>query len=270
MGNALQVANVNGVDGHAGIKTDYSNFAPRVGFSASLTPTTVLRGGYGLSFFPGNYTSNADLKNAPFTSVYSPNCQSTHRCQHRGGQQRPWRAESHPAPALNLPKHLRRRHPAAHPAKHQQPGPLLHGRNRKLPQRPHPAVQPANRAAVRRQRTHRRLCRQHRSAPARNHQRHQRTQALRSGPQPRRQRPAALENPPQPRRCRLPAERRHFQLQRAADLLPASPHPRPRLRCKLHLGQGALRHHRLLGRGWRTQLGQRRPHPHQPDRIWCG
>ena len=77
IGNALQVANVNGVDGHAGIKTDYSNFAPRVGFSASLSPQTVLRGGYGLSFFPGNYTSNADLKNAPFTSVYSPNCQST-------------------------------------------------------------------------------------------------------------------------------------------------------------------------------------------------
>jgi len=37
----------------------------------------VLRGGYGLSFFPGNYTSNADLKNAPFVSVFSPNCQST-------------------------------------------------------------------------------------------------------------------------------------------------------------------------------------------------
>jgi hypothetical protein len=75
--SALKIANVNGVDGHAGIKTDYSNFAPRIGFSASLLPKTVLRGGYGLSFFPGNYTSNADLKNAPFVSVFSPNCQST-------------------------------------------------------------------------------------------------------------------------------------------------------------------------------------------------
>lgn len=75
--NALEVANVNGADGHAGIPTDYSNFAPRVGFSFSLTPATVVRGGYGLSFFPGNYTSNADLKNAPFTSVFSPNCQSS-------------------------------------------------------------------------------------------------------------------------------------------------------------------------------------------------
>ena len=42
-----------------------------------MAPTTVLRGGYGLSYFPGNYTSNGDLKNAPFTSVYSPSCQST-------------------------------------------------------------------------------------------------------------------------------------------------------------------------------------------------
>ena len=72
--NALQVANVNGVNANAGIKTDYSNAAPRVGFSYSAAPTTVLRGGYGLSYFPGNYTSNFDLKNAPFVSVFSPNC----------------------------------------------------------------------------------------------------------------------------------------------------------------------------------------------------
>ena len=74
IGKDLEIAGTNGVDGHAGIKTDYSNVAPRVGFSFSLTPSMVLRGGYGLSFFPGNYTSNADLKNAPFVSVYSPNC----------------------------------------------------------------------------------------------------------------------------------------------------------------------------------------------------
>jgi hypothetical protein len=72
--SALQVANVNGVNANAGIKTDYSNFAPRIGFAYSLRPNTVLRGGYGLSYFPGNYTSNFDLKNAPFVSVYSPSC----------------------------------------------------------------------------------------------------------------------------------------------------------------------------------------------------
>ena len=74
---ALKIANVNGVDSKANIPTDHSNVAPRVGFSLSVTPTLVVRGGYGLSFFPGNYTSNADLKNAPFTSIFSPSCQST-------------------------------------------------------------------------------------------------------------------------------------------------------------------------------------------------
>jgi outer membrane receptor protein involved in Fe transport len=38
---ALKVPGVNGVDGHVNIPTDYSNFAPRLGFSLSLTPLTV-------------------------------------------------------------------------------------------------------------------------------------------------------------------------------------------------------------------------------------
>jgi hypothetical protein len=74
--SALEVAGVNGVSNTAGIQSTHSDFAPRLGFSYSLRPDTVVRGGYGLSFFPGNYTSNADLKNAPFTSVYGPNCES--------------------------------------------------------------------------------------------------------------------------------------------------------------------------------------------------
>ncbi len=76
IGEALEVAGVNGVSSTAGIQTDYSNAAPRVGFAYSVTPSTVVRGGYGLSYFPGNYTSNFDLKNAPFVSVFSPNCLS--------------------------------------------------------------------------------------------------------------------------------------------------------------------------------------------------
>jgi hypothetical protein len=74
---ALKVASTGGVNAQVNIPTDYSNVAPRLGFSISLTPTIVVRGGYGLSFFPGNLTSNADLKNAPFTSIFSPACQST-------------------------------------------------------------------------------------------------------------------------------------------------------------------------------------------------
>jgi hypothetical protein len=79
--SALKIAGVNGVDSKVNIPTDYSNAAPRVGFSYSATPSIVIRGGYGLSYFPGNYTSNADLKNAPFTSVFSPNCQSSRAVQ---------------------------------------------------------------------------------------------------------------------------------------------------------------------------------------------
>jgi hypothetical protein len=75
--SALKIAGVNGVSDTAGIPTQHNNVAPRVGFAYSATPTTVVRGGYGLSYFPGNYTSNGDLKNAPFTSVYQPSCQST-------------------------------------------------------------------------------------------------------------------------------------------------------------------------------------------------
>jgi hypothetical protein len=75
--SALKIAGVNGVSNTAGIPTQYNNVAPRIGFAYSATPTTVVRGGYGLSYFPGNYTSNGDLKNAPFTSVNSPACQST-------------------------------------------------------------------------------------------------------------------------------------------------------------------------------------------------
>ena len=74
--SALQVAGQNGVSSTAGIVTDYSNFAPRVGFALTVARGTVVRGGFGLSYFPGNYTSNSDLKNAPFVSVYSPTCQS--------------------------------------------------------------------------------------------------------------------------------------------------------------------------------------------------
>ncbi len=75
--SALKIAGVNGVSATTGIPTDYRDAAPRVGFAYSPTPTTVVRGGYGISYFPGNYTSNGDLKNAPFTSVYSPACQSS-------------------------------------------------------------------------------------------------------------------------------------------------------------------------------------------------
>ncbi len=66
----LQVAGVNGVSNTAGIITDYHGFAPRIGFAYTPTETTVVRGGFGLSFFPNNYGAVASLKNQPFTSAY--------------------------------------------------------------------------------------------------------------------------------------------------------------------------------------------------------
>ena len=65
--NTLQflIPGQNGTGDTAGVKTDYGNLAPRIGFAATLRPGTVVRGGYGLSFFPSSMASNAVLRNTP-------------------------------------------------------------------------------------------------------------------------------------------------------------------------------------------------------------
>ncbi len=68
----ILVAGRNGVSDTAGIKTDYRDVAPRIGFAAMFGPGMVVRGGYGLTFFPTNYTSPFNLKNPPFASSYGP------------------------------------------------------------------------------------------------------------------------------------------------------------------------------------------------------
>jgi hypothetical protein len=68
----ILMAGVDGVSSTAGQPTDWSNVAPRVGFAATLGRGMVLRGGWGLSYYPGNYTSNSFLKNPPFVSTYGP------------------------------------------------------------------------------------------------------------------------------------------------------------------------------------------------------
>lgn len=62
------VAGENGINRYAGLHPTWSNVAPRVGFAYTLHPTWVLRGGFGMSYVPENYTSNASLKNQPFIS----------------------------------------------------------------------------------------------------------------------------------------------------------------------------------------------------------
>ncbi len=66
------VAGENGVSNHAGIKTDYTNLAPRLGFAATLPHAVVIRGGYGLSFFPANTGASYYLKNPPVIDSYGP------------------------------------------------------------------------------------------------------------------------------------------------------------------------------------------------------
>ena len=71
----IRQANVNGVSRTAGILTDYTNLAPRLGFAYTPMAGTVIRGGFGLAFFPSNYQSPTNLKNTPNISIYG-NCSS--------------------------------------------------------------------------------------------------------------------------------------------------------------------------------------------------
>ena len=50
-----------------GVPTRYNALAPRIGFAATLRHNTVLRGGFGLTYFPVNYESPYYEKNAPFS-----------------------------------------------------------------------------------------------------------------------------------------------------------------------------------------------------------
>ncbi len=52
--------------------TPWTDFAPRFGFAATLAHNTVIRGGFGLSFFPTNNGSDYYFKNAPFN--FSESC----------------------------------------------------------------------------------------------------------------------------------------------------------------------------------------------------
>ena len=56
----------------AGVPTPFTDFAPRFGFAATLKHNFVLRGGFGLTYFPVNYESPYYMKNAPFG--YSASC----------------------------------------------------------------------------------------------------------------------------------------------------------------------------------------------------
>jgi Carboxypeptidase regulatory-like domain/TonB dependent receptor len=69
--NALKMI-VGSQDPHVGVDTKYTNFAPRVGFSASVAPGMVLRGGFGISFYPLVVGGNIQNPNPPFD--YTSDC----------------------------------------------------------------------------------------------------------------------------------------------------------------------------------------------------
>ncbi len=65
------LAGRDGISRSAGIDSDWNNFAPRIGFAATLTRRTVLRGGYGISFVPVFFGSTSALRNPPFVSLFT-------------------------------------------------------------------------------------------------------------------------------------------------------------------------------------------------------
>ena len=66
---SLWVAGVNGVSNTAGVQTDYHGLAPRFGFAYSAGHDLVVRGGYGIGYYPMNSTSNANMKDPPFVAT---------------------------------------------------------------------------------------------------------------------------------------------------------------------------------------------------------
>lgn len=67
---AFVYAGQNGVSRSAGIQTRYGNVGPRVGFALDLNGhgSTVLRGGFGISYFPDPFSASSELgQNPPFT-----------------------------------------------------------------------------------------------------------------------------------------------------------------------------------------------------------
>jgi hypothetical protein len=63
-----------------GVKTDYADIAPRIGFAYSITPKTVLRGGFGTSYFPADVGAETQARppvgilqnqNIPYVFTYA-------------------------------------------------------------------------------------------------------------------------------------------------------------------------------------------------------
>jgi len=69
----IQVAGANGYSDTLNIGTQWGDLQPRIGFAATLGHGMVVRGGFGISYWPNNVASPFTLKNAPFTANYTLN-----------------------------------------------------------------------------------------------------------------------------------------------------------------------------------------------------
>lgn len=83
-------------DPHVGVKQDNNNIAPRLGFSATVSPTMVIRGGFGITYFPADFQqATIQLPNQPYIYTYTPNPFTVTL------------AQGFPAPAASDPNNLR-------------------------------------------------------------------------------------------------------------------------------------------------------------------
>jgi hypothetical protein len=60
-------------DPTVGVKTDWSDWGPRLGFSASAPHRIVFRGGFGLTYNPVQHGAGSMMKNPPFVQNFGPN-----------------------------------------------------------------------------------------------------------------------------------------------------------------------------------------------------
>lgn len=76
--NTVYIPGVGGVSQSGGVNTDYYNFSPRFAIAYALTPKTVIRTGYGRSYFAGTFGWNFnDLAADIYPSIVNQNVATT-------------------------------------------------------------------------------------------------------------------------------------------------------------------------------------------------
>jgi hypothetical protein len=69
--NSLLIAGFGENDLANNVKTDWNNFAPRIGFSFRMSTRSVIRGGYGLSYYTGRFGFTGGTLSTQFPVLYN-------------------------------------------------------------------------------------------------------------------------------------------------------------------------------------------------------